>query len=242
MNSNEDKPVSPSARPSLYKPDSTTSFSILDAATVQGKPKRAKPVAAEAAPPTPASRRRWPWAMAAGLLLAGVGAIVLSAREESEEAAPAAIAVKPSNPAAKPVAAPGAAVAEEKIEAVAKADTPRPALVEQLEAPSEKEFTPTGADPLSILEADHSKLDETASKPAASAKKEAATPAKPRNEPAKKPAPAAKVASSKAAPPSKPEAVKPHRDGDIDFMEAVLSRLPKPEPRSETTTEPTKAE
>lgn len=241
MNSNEDKPVSPSARPSLYKPDSTTSFSILDAATVQGKPKRAKPVAAEATAPTPASRRRWPWAMAAGLLLAGVGAIVLSAREASEEATPAAVAVKPNNPVAKSEAAPGAAVAEEKIEAVAKADAPRPALVEQLEAPSEKEFTPTGADPLSILEADHSKLDETASKPA-SAKKAAATPAKPAAEPAKKPAPAAKVASSKAAPPSKPEAVKPHRDGDIDFMEAVLSRLPKPEPRSETTTEPTKAE
>lgn len=241
MNSNEDKPVSPSARPSLYKPDSTTSFSILDAATVQGKPKRAKPAAAETVAPQPASRRRWPWAMAAGLLLAGVGAIVLSAREESEEAAPAAVAVKPTSPAAKPEAAPGAAVAEEKIEAIAKADTPRPALVEQLEAPSEKEFTPTGADPLSILEADHSKLDETASKPAP-AKKAAAAPAKPAAEPTKKPAPAAKVASSKAAPPSKPEAVKPHRDGDIDFMEAVLSRLPKPEPRSETTTEPTKAE
>lgn len=241
MNSNEDKPVSPSARPSLYKPDSTTSFSILDAATVQGKPKRAKPVAAEATAPTPASRRRWPWAMAAGLLLAGMGAIALSAREESEEATPTAVAVKPTSPAAKPEAAPGAAVAEEKIEAVAKADAPRPALVEQLEAPSEKEFTPTGADPLSILEADHSKLDETASKPAP-AKKAAAAPAKPATEPAKKPAPAAKVASSKAAPPSKPEAVKPHRDGDIDFMEAVLSRLPKPEPRSETATEPTKAE
>ncbi|MGQ5523137.1 hypothetical protein ACUHMQ_07730 [Chitinimonas sp. PSY-7] len=226
MKSTPKQPGNQSSRPSLYKPDSTSSFSVLDAATVQGGQKRTKTPAAKEKTAT----RLWPWAVAIVVaILASLIVVVLLFSSHEAEAPVITHA---------PVSAPATAKVPEA-PAVPLSETPalspeigKPALVEQLEMPQQESPT-TGADPMAILNADHSQpnapqvagtppVAKSASAPPASAKPNIAKPkaaGKPREMPMEDP-------------------TKAQRDVDVDFMEAVLSRMPKPAPRNEPKPEP----
>jgi hypothetical protein len=91
---------------------------------------------------------------------------------------------------------------------------PAPALIEQLEAPATA--APAG-DPLRALKADVVSPAERTTKPAKPAP-QAKAPSL-----AAKAAPAARIASEAAQTAPRRE-----NDGDVDLMEAVLSRMDKP--------------
>ncbi|WP_158228848.1 hypothetical protein [Chitinimonas sp. BJB300] len=231
MKSPPKQPGEQPSRPSLYKPDSTSSFSILDAATVQGGQKRAKTTPTAEAPP----RRIWPWVVAIMVLAIVVGGILLvtftthDAESPVITHTPTAVVNTPAAPIAVPVEVPLSAPA-------IKLEMDKPAVVEQMEPPHKEMAPATAVDPLTILEADNSK-PQPAPPPKAAAMPPAAKAA---SNTAAKPSPAkaggAKQRETRIDPDKSP--AKAQHDMDVDFMEAVLSRMPKPAQRNEPKSEP----
>lgn len=227
------KPADNSNRPSLYGSDKgakPTAYSVLDAATVQGLPRRRPPL-----PEPKPSFRKQRWLIALALLgVAGIGAAWwlqaqnapqptlvesgnITAAAQPAPARPAAPTAAPAAPATAVASAAPSTLPADAVPSAPADKADHAALVEQLEAPSE----PTSPDPLKILEADHSKDPDEAPKAHA---KQAAKVA------SAKPAPHLKPATHAAAGAKEAAKHKNSNDTDVELMQAVLANMPAASP------------